>query len=180
MDSITITVYTSSPINLGNDTSLCQNNAITLDAGPGFVNYQWNTGATSPKISVINAGQYSVIATDNHQCRSYDTLKIISVYANPVPGLQKDSAICQGTSLILDAGAGYANYQWQDGSSLQKYSANSRGKYRVTVRDAHQCRGSDSTEIKQIFPLPLNFVIKDTAICEMQTILIKSLAQYSK
>jgi gliding motility-associated-like protein len=180
VDSIKIAVYNASVIDLGNDTSFCQGNTITLNAGPGFVNYQWNTGATSPQLLVGTAGQFSVIGTDNHQCRSFDTLKIISVFANPVPSLQKVSVICQGTSLLLDAGAGYVSYHWQDGSSLQRYSANAAGKYWITVTDTHQCRGSDSTEIKQVLPLPVNFVIPDTSICEGQIILLKSLAQYSQ
>lgn len=41
-----------SSINLGNDTAICPNETIVLDAGEGFSQYFWNTGATAQQISI--------------------------------------------------------------------------------------------------------------------------------
>lgn len=47
----------------GNGTNLCSTDIVNLQSTSGFVNYLWNTGETTPNISVP-AGNYSVKATD--------------------------------------------------------------------------------------------------------------------
>jgi gliding motility-associated-like protein len=177
-DSIKVTVYHSAPIYLGNDTSFCNGGAITLDPGTGFTSYLWNTGETSRQISVSSAGKYIIAAKDNHQCVSKDTLSIISVYPNPVVALQKDSVLCEGVGLILDAGAGYKNYLWQDNSVNQTLQVITTGKYWVAITDNNSCKGSDTTEIKRIGTVPANFLIKDTTICNGQPTLLTPLSSF--
>jgi hypothetical protein len=47
-----------------------------------------------------------------------------------------DTAICDGSQLILNAGNGYASYLWQDGSKKTNLSINKAGVYHVQVEDA--------------------------------------------
>ena len=177
IDSIKIRVYPSASISPGNDTSFCSGTSVTLSAGPGFMNYLWNTGARSQQIKITDVGQYTVSVKDGHGCTSNDTVNIISVYQNPSIHLQKDTTVCHGS--VLDAGNGFINYLWQDGTTSQTYMVNYAGRYQVTVTDNHQCKGSDSVEIKQIIPSPSDFIIKDTAICEGQTIVLKPSGQFA-
>jgi gliding motility-associated-like protein len=177
IDSIKIKVYPATSLNPGNDTSLCNGNSVNLNPGSGFINYLWNTGATSQQINVAATGEYIVSVKDIHRCISKDTFNVISVYQNPTIHLQKETTLCQGS--ILDAGSVFINYLWQDGSISQTCIVNSIGKYRVAVIDNHQCKGFDSVEIKQLLPSPTDFIIKDTAICEGQTIILKPSVQFS-
>ena len=39
--------------NLGNDTTICYNDSVTIHAHLGFAGYQWNTGDTTYFIYVI-------------------------------------------------------------------------------------------------------------------------------
>lgn len=80
-DTIQINNYTVTPINLGSDRSVCGNNTTTLNAGAGFLNYLWSTGQTSQSITV-QAGTYSVQATNPGGCISRDTINVIQ---NPLP-----------------------------------------------------------------------------------------------
>ena len=72
----------NSPIvNLGNDTILCSNHSIALDAGSGLFNYQWQDGnnlqtylATS---NISDTIIYFVKKTDLSGCSSSDTIQII-------------------------------------------------------------------------------------------------------
>ncbi len=81
---------------------------------------------------------------------------------------------------MLDAGAGYATYLWQDGSTNQRFNANAVGKYWVTVADNHKCVGSDTTQIQQIFPPPSNFITKDTSItCTARSLVLKPDIQFT-
>lgn len=47
--------------------------------------------------------------------------------------LGNDTTICQGVGLQLNAGAGYASYTWDNGSSNQTRQVSQAGTYSVTV-----------------------------------------------
>ena len=73
-------MHNSPPINLGSDTSFCIGQSINLNAGSGFSTYQWSTGSTASQILVNTTGMYSVVATTQEGCKSFDTLQIQNVY----------------------------------------------------------------------------------------------------
>ncbi len=71
-DTTFTTVYGGDfEIDLGNDTTLLFDEIYILDAGPGFDNYFWNTGATSQKITIRGSDrvpgtyEYSVMGIIN-------------------------------------------------------------------------------------------------------------------
>ncbi len=75
-----ITVFGYTPINIGNDTTIKALN-YTLNAGPAFTSYLWNTGETTQTkfidASVGNrSGQYYVDATDPNGCASSDSITL--------------------------------------------------------------------------------------------------------
>jgi gliding motility-associated-like protein len=50
------------PIELGNDTILCQGSSLTLIAPPGYDYYQWSNGSISNQITVNTSDTYTVSA----------------------------------------------------------------------------------------------------------------------
>ncbi|RLD20692.1 MAG: hypothetical protein DRI71_09995, partial [Bacteroidetes bacterium] len=50
---------------------------ITLDAGPDFISYQWDSGETTQTIDVTRAGVYKISATNNFNCVTEDQSKVI-------------------------------------------------------------------------------------------------------
>ncbi len=177
-DTIAVKVNHSTPIFLGADVSFCQGDSASFDAGAGFTNYQWNTGANSQVLKAKLAGTYSVIATTAEGCKSYDTVVIASVFPNPRINLSKDSLLCTGTSKLLDAGAGYTSYLWNDGTSNRTKSVNSPGTYIVTVTDRNSCVGMDSMRISRMLPLPTGFLPGDAEICSYGKLEIVPLNTY--
>ncbi len=179
-DTINIlSILSKTPINLGNDTSFCQGRTLTLNAGSGFINYIWSTGAITQQIVVSSAGRYTVMATNPNSCISRDTLSITQLKPSPVVVLNKDSTLCEGSNRILDAGIGLS-YMWQDGSTNELYTATGIGKYWVTVTNLYLCSSSDTAIISDLLPQPSNFLVKDTAVCEAQIITLRSLMPFSK
>ncbi|MEO8109447.1 MAG: gliding motility-associated C-terminal domain-containing protein, partial [Ginsengibacter sp.] len=160
-----ISILSAVPINLRADTMICQGEKILLDAGSGFINYQWSTGETTQQIYVNKQGNYFVAAKNSNSCLSRDSFSLIGVNPLPVINLDKNSFLCANTSRLLDAGPGI-NFLWQDGSSKNTFNATGIGKYWVQVTNSSNCIASDTTEIKEILPLPANFIYHDTAICE--------------
>jgi gliding motility-associated-like protein len=69
-DSITGSVLSApSAFSLGNDTTICEDSSIVLNAFQPNVHYSWSNGDTSSFITVNQSGQYQVI--DSNQCGSY-------------------------------------------------------------------------------------------------------------
>lgn len=171
-DTVRITVHHSPPVTLGVDRSFCTGDSAVFNAGSGFQNYLWSNGLTSQQISVTTTGQYSVIAATNQGCKSFDTVKVLSVHPLPVVTLDQNTAICSGSAKTLNAG-NFVSYAWNTGAVTPTINVNDIGMYAVTVTDANGCKGSDTTSIVTIHPLPKGFLPPDTSLCVYGTLELK-------
>lgn len=171
-DTVRIIVNHSPVINLGRDTSFCNGDSLVLNAGTGFTNYLWNTGAVTQAIAARDKGSYIVHATDFNNCSSTDTLNVINVYPAPAVNIHVSQVLCRGQNDILNAGAGYTSYLWQDGSTGSTNKVNASGSYWVHVTDANGCSNSDSVMIVAVADPPLNFIYSDTSKCPYETIIL--------
>lgn len=171
-DTVRVNVFRSPVISLGSDTSFCVGDSLLLNAGSGFVQYNWNNGSNAQQVTGYSAGVYSVEAMTAEGCKSFDTLRIVNVFNNPVVRLDTDNAICTGSSKLLDAGS-FAAYLWNDGSTARTLTVNQIGTYSVTVADNNGCAGSDTTSITALLPLPAGFLPADTSICTYDKLTLK-------
>lgn len=153
---------------LGNDTTLCAGQSITLNAFVSGATYVWSTGVTTPAITVSSAGQYWVIIT-LATCQTKDTVAINYV-PYPVVNLPANSIICQNDSLLLDAGAPASSYLWSTGATTQSVFISTPGTYFVTASNG-QCSTSDTAiVIQRILPKLGN----DTALCVGQPVTLNA------
>lgn len=178
-DSMNLGNHIVPTINLGNDTSLCKGDSINLNAGTGFATYSWNTGNNTQQISVKTKGQYSVTGITMQGCKSYDTLSVFNIYETPVVHLNKDTAICFGSSKTLDAG-NFNSYLWNNGNTSKSISVNQTGTYWVNVKDFNGCKGTDTSIIKKINSLPTAFLPADTSICSYDKLDLKTTISFEK
>ena len=163
-DTVHIKVNHSMPINLGADTSFCFGDSVIFNAGNNFSSYLWNNNMVSSSITVKAAGIYSVDAVSAEGCHSFDTVKVIKVFSNPVVSLDHNNNLCSGDTRLLDAGK-FISYLWNDGSTGRTLLISKIGTYYVSVTDDYGCNASDTSFIIRINPLPTGFLPKDTAIC---------------
>ncbi|MBK9635515.1 MAG: hypothetical protein IPO64_13775 [Bacteroidetes bacterium] len=76
-DSIDIIISTSGlSLNLGNDTSLCAGQTLTLTQNIAGVSYTWSDGTTNNSITVNTSGTYW-LEIDNGSCTGRDSIDII-------------------------------------------------------------------------------------------------------
>jgi len=77
-DSLYLTLQNIPVVDLGNDTSLCGNEGMELDAGSDGVIYIWSTGDISQQIDVFPNGDQEiwVLVEDEFGCINSDTLVI--------------------------------------------------------------------------------------------------------
>lgn len=152
VDSIYVE-YNELGLELGNDISdICNSSPVQLDVttpsnGYGPVSYQWSTGAVIPVISANYSGVYSVSVTRG-LCTETDQITVN--YDTPVSlNLPQESFLCQGGTIILDAGVTGQDYLWSTGDQVQTTEVLSPGYYYLTVSNA--CGSvNDSTNVIQI------------------------------
>ena len=174
-DTVRISVRNSPTLNLGPDKSFCMGGNYIANAGAGFSQYLWNTGAITQQISIYDTGLYSVEGTFSNGCKSVDTLKV-TVF-NPVVILNHSSTLCAGTTRILDAG-NFSSYLWSDGSAGRTLLVKDTGTFFVRVSDSNGCKASDTSIIATLLIQPKNFLPKDSSICNSSSILIIGGAGY--
>ncbi|MGZ3859608.1 MAG: T9SS type B sorting domain-containing protein [Flavisolibacter sp.] len=176
-DTIQIHVNTSPPIHLGADTSFCRGDSVVFYAATGFNTYLWSNGVTSAQITAKTAGSYSVTGIDNNGCKSYDTIRVLTVFPNPAVILDHDPSLCYGSTRTLDAG-NFSSYVWSDGSTSRKISVDGIGSYTVEVTDNNGCKGRDTSRITTLLPLPSNFLPADTLLCSYDKLRLTSQNTY--
>ncbi len=144
--SLKVNVYSGTILNLGNDTSICAGGQGLFSVAGNFKSYAWSNGSSANSIEVQKAGNYSVTVTDQNGCKSSDTI-VLMVFPPPDVHITGGASLCKDQPLVLDAGTGYTNYSWQDGSELEKFTVTDTGFYRVQVVDDQGCHGADSIHV---------------------------------
>lgn len=161
-DTIVVSQLAAPPvINLGPDLTICDGDSATLQSGLPAVNLQWNTGAMSSNLTVVNSGTYWVSYTD--QCVQVIDTVVVQVIPVASFDLGPDTTICLGDSLLLVVSSA-GPWTWQDNSTDSTFLVTSAGTYFVTVGHP-QCAVSDTiTVFQSVGPSPL--AQPDTALCD--------------
>jgi len=169
-DTIEIT-STNLNVNLGRDTTLCQGQTYTYDAGNAGALYQWSTGATTQKITVNTTNTYSVRVYFGI-CQKFDTARA-TFLTLPTVNLGRDTTLCKGEFITLDAGNSLPGqkYLWSNGSTNQTLVVSGASTYFVRVSNG-KCPVTDTIVIKYI-SLGANLG-KDTVLCQDESYIINS------
>ncbi|MBK9592514.1 MAG: T9SS type A sorting domain-containing protein [Crocinitomicaceae bacterium] len=163
-------------VDLGVDQTICIGDNLILSAGIDLTNsYAWSTTENSNTISVSNPGIYSVTVTTPALCSSSDEIEIFN-FANPALDLGGPYTICDGDSILLDAGSGFTSYTWSTSDVTQEIYALASGVYQVDVIDANGCSGSDDASVNAVDP-PSVFLGNDVITCD-DNVLIDAGAGY--
>ena len=126
---------------------LCTGETEVLDPGTGFASYNWNNGLSDKQLlSVSQPGTYSVEVTNARGCTETNSVEITidSIYLV----LPKQVILCSNQQVILDAGEGYLEYNWNSGLHSDRYlTVFEGGKYSVSVTTINGCNGNDTTQV---------------------------------
>ncbi len=147
------------PVIVASKKILCKpTDSAVLDAGTGYSGYLWSNGDATQKITV-GAGVYSVTVQEGAGCPATSKPDTITLSpATPLITPSSPPTMCAPDSVQLDAGPGYATYQWlKDGSNIpgsETIWANSTGNYTVQVTNAAGCTGTSPAVTVTINPPP--------------------------
>ena len=73
--TLNLTIQPSPSLDLGDDTTLCHNTSVNLDAGAGYI-YSWNNGNNTQVINASSTGNYVVTITNADGCSSVDSVYV--------------------------------------------------------------------------------------------------------
>ncbi len=119
-DSLIVDVYALPAFDLGNDTSICYQQVLSLTTGSSYAEVNWYSQATGDTLLRDSwFFNYQVLETDtliaevyNHNgCVNYDSI-IIVMDPLPVFDLGDDPSICYGDSLELAVAGSWAEVNW--------------------------------------------------------------------
>jgi hypothetical protein len=64
------------PVNLGNDTTICDTSSLVLDVTTAIASYEWQDGSTGATFTIVTTGVYWVEVTDSNGCVSADSITV--------------------------------------------------------------------------------------------------------
>lgn len=109
------------------------------------------------KIRMLGSGVLKIKSRLYTGCRWLeDSIDVQALIAPDTLNLGPDFDLCEKNTRILNAGKGYQNYQWQDGSSDSTFLVSKPGIYWVETTDACDNTHRDSVTINPAPPIPFD------------------------
>ena len=156
----------------GKDTSKCNSDTLALIATSGFFNYKWfpannitDTMSANTHVYPTSDKDYIASAEKYPGCLVSDTIHI-SVLHSPSIHLGNDTSFCTGQILVLNAGSGFATYNWNTGANTQTITVSGKGTYSIKATWTNGCPSYDSLTVVNVHPLPQFSLGNDTLLCE--------------
>jgi uncharacterized protein (DUF2141 family) len=162
--SFTLTVQESMAVVLENTPVLCFGGsdgslASVVTGGAAGYTYSWNTGATTPDLNNVPAGDYTLTVTDGDGCEEVVSAVVVQPAAIviTVVNVTHEVNMQQNGSIEVSVGGGVAGYQytWVDAegkviSSEAYVSGLKAGFYTLEVVDANGCTSSQLVIVQNV------------------------------
>lgn len=138
---------------LGEDAGICIDESVTIETGwPEEFDFIWSTGEQTSSIVADEGGIYHVTVVDLNGCVSEDEI-VITEFDYPEVDLGPDTSLCEGATLILDAGSPLLNYSWNTDDFTWFINVTETGIYHVSVDNGY-CFTEDEIGV-EFNPLPV-------------------------
>ncbi len=150
---VTVNSVPSNPVTTG--AVNCGPGSLTLSAtSPGTLTWFAQAsggvaiGSGNSYNSTFAATTTVYVEASNGTCTSSRVPVTATIYTLPVVNLGPSVVNIQsGTTITLDAGAGYISYLWNTLATTQTITTGTAGTYYVTVTDNHTCHGYDTITV---------------------------------
>ncbi len=157
-DSFTLEVFPSPSVSIGNVVDvLCFGESsgsaqATGSAGLGPYAYLWSTSEDSNSVGQLNAGQVSVLLTDDNGCFAYDTVQINQPEAIEDSVFNQVNPLCFGDEtgeleIMISGGVTPYSYNWSNSETTSTITNLGQGNYSLTLTDENACEETYSYDI---------------------------------
>ncbi len=169
-DTIPIFITKSSEkvLDLGDDISICELNAVNLKAESGFTKYKWNNGSTDSTIITLVPGKYWIDVWDDCGNKQTDTINVV---LNPISsiGLGADIETCKNTTTTFQRPDDIIAWNWSpvqgipcDTCQTITLSPTQTTTWEVTGANQYGCVTKDFLKITVVNTIS---IVIDTSIC---------------
>ncbi|MBP6391701.1 MAG: gliding motility-associated C-terminal domain-containing protein [Flavobacteriales bacterium] len=172
-DAMSLSLLNAPMIELGTDTSVCDGVPLLLDPGASNATLLWSDGTTLPTLTVSSSDTYWLQATANG-CTTNDTITVAFVNLGNLD-LGPDTALCPGTSILLNATVPGASIIWQNGSTAPTQTVSAAGTWSATAL-LNGCSVQDAIVIDLVV-LPADPLGPDAFLCPGDSLLLSVPAQ---
>ncbi|MGG9960568.1 gliding motility-associated C-terminal domain-containing protein [Ferruginibacter sp. SUN106] len=136
-DSIQLNFKPNPVVQLGMDTTICEQTTLLLDAGNPGATYLWQDNSSNQKLLAKKTGSYFVKVNLNG-CELSDTI-VIKNKLIPEVHLGNDTMICNGMTILLKPllkNAENAEFLWSNGNTTTTIAVMQPGNYSITVKNS--------------------------------------------
>lgn len=187
-DTVIVHVEPLPTVNLGRDTILCYQEALTLLAKDLSDSINWYsrqygllaTDTTQFTYQALFPDTLWIEAFNTYGCVNYDTL-IIGLHDQPIAEAGKDRTVCLGSMTVLGGGSrqqGNLQYQWSPAYGLDHPTApnpiaspDTTTTYILQVVSSYGCTSFDSVVVMVYAPVILH-PGQDTTICKGESVML--------
>ncbi|MBL7778628.1 MAG: gliding motility-associated C-terminal domain-containing protein [Chitinophagales bacterium] len=141
---------------------------VTLAVTGGTIPYSfvWTNGATTPNLTGVSAGTYTVTITDANNCTATTSVTITQPLALALQS-QLQQVTCNGgangsINISVNGGTQPYSYNWSNGSTAEDQFALTANTYNLTITDANACSLTASFVITE--PTALSLSVSSTDV----------------
>jgi gliding motility-associated-like protein len=145
----------------------CTYDEVLLDVGSNWQSVVWFDGSTATTWAAQSEGIFQV-TIEQLDCSNTVAIEVENIVP-PAVDLGLDKEMCEGDSVLLDAGF---SVEWQDGVVSSNRWAHSEGEY-YALSYLQGCFVGDSIYVDVIAPPQLD-LIADTLLCEGSTLILQA------
>ncbi len=154
-NTVTIVIVPADFTGISGKQNVCTNGQISLNATGNANLYEWTTpkgvktvnqSFSMTGVAISDSGYYQLVSTNIVGCTDSDSVRV-TVNDPPEIKITSDKDFCAGTQQNLQAGEGFSNYLWNDGSILSILPVRDEARYWVMVTDTNGCVVSDTSAI---------------------------------
>lgn len=153
------------------NSNICQGETTTLTCSPGY-SYRWSTGENTQSIAVSQAGNYSVVVSNQQGCSNSANV-VVSVHQYPNARIQGDSLLCEGESTVLFATGG-TSYLWNNGSTNQVISVTPVADTMCSVLVSNTYCAASASIMIRLFDKPQVSILGPDQFCEGDTVSLQA------
>lgn len=169
LDTFTINEPPGLGINLVGTDILCKggnNGAIDLTVTGGSIGYTylWSNTSLSEDQTLLIAGTYGVLVTDNNNCTITDTITLTEpqdslTYFFEVTDVKCNDGTDGEIDITVSGGTLPYNYNWSNGDTISVAQNLTSGYFTFVLTDNNGCLLTDSMFVDQPSPVTLSEVI---------------------
>lgn len=124
---------------------------VAVSGGTPNYTYNWSSGETTPNITNLDAGNYTLTLTDDNGCQVVETYNLTKPDAIS-SGVTFQNVNCKGDnsgfiSLDVEGGVAPYSYLWSTGNTTSSAYDLPAGTYDVLITDFNNCTRNESIEI---------------------------------